>query len=208
MGLGTTNASQTTNLHMRRPGTGQADCSDVRLHADMTRDSRWGLPTAAPRSCCSSTGSSWPVRGLNLSSSHQDDDTITGLQGDNGPQWVVVNLKPGAHKTDPAVTPRWCVRRCSPICAPRSVCLTSMHPEGTNAFTTEPGSTEQVQIVQVSRIRMHSVCVTRLQHGAQENWPRPSLPGNTRRNTFAGNGRSAADDRSLADCFRYWVALA
>ena len=103
-----------------------------------------GLPTAATKLFVVD-GQSWARFEAEFEQFNQDDGTITAdFKDDNGRSMGVVNLKPGPNQRvnldgRPALFSN----------LRRGQMLNFYAPEGTNAFTTEPGSTEQVQIVQV-----------------------------------------------------------
>jgi len=138
---GNTNAQQ-SQLDMPRPGTDQASCSDVDWHRDMTRDYPWVADGC--HEVVVVDGQNWARFEAEFERFNRDGTITSNFKDDNGRSMGVVSLKPGPNQRvdlDGRQT-RFADLR-------RGQVLNFYAPEGSYAFTTEPGSTEQVQIVQV-----------------------------------------------------------
>lgn len=138
---GNTNAQQ-SQLDMPRPGTGQESCDEVNWHRNMTRDYPWVADGC--HEVVVVDGEKWARFEAEFQELNQDGTITTDFIGDNGRSMGTVNLMPGPNQRvnlDGRPT-RFSELR-------RGQLLNFYAPEGSYAFTTEPGSTEQVQIVQV-----------------------------------------------------------
>ncbi len=138
---GNTNAQQ-SQLDMPRPESNRSSCSDVNWHLDMTRDYPWVADGC--HEVVVVAGENWARFEAEFQQLNRDGTITSNFIDDNGRSMGTVNLRPGPNQRvdlDGRQTRFSDLRR--------GQVLNFYAPEGSYAFTTTPGSTERVEIVQV-----------------------------------------------------------
>ena len=133
--------AQQSQLDPPRPDTNRTSCAQVDWNRDLLRDYPWVANGC--QEVVIIDGQKWARFEAEFQEMNRDGTFTSNFRNDRGRSLGTVSLQPGPGQRvdlDGRMTPFSDLRR--------GQVLNFYAPEGTYAFTTEPGSTEQVQIVQ------------------------------------------------------------